>query len=305
MTKKTFHRLTNSLGVVLGVSLIVFFIMYLTGDPAKLMLPLDATTEQVDALRQEMGLNDPVLVQYGRFLKGVVVGDFGESLRHKQPALKLVLERMPATMQLAGAALAITLVLAVPLGILAATHKDSIYDHLASALAVCGQSVPVFWLGLVLQMILGAHLQLFPIFGRGTWANLVLPAVTLGLYSTAAIMRLLRSKLVEVLTQDYIRTARAKGLTETAVLIRHALKNALLPVVTVIGLQMGALLGGAVITETIFAWPGVGRLMVQAIFNRDIPLVQAGVFVLAIVIVAINLLTDIAYTYLDPRIHYN
>lgn len=234
-----------------------------------------------------------------------MVGDFGESLRHKQPALGLIMERMPATMQLAGAALLITILLSVPLGILAATKKDSIYDRLASAFAVAGQSMPVFWLGLLLQMVLGAQMELFPIFGRGTLAHLVLPSVTLGFYSTAAIMRLLRSKLVEVLNQDYIRTARSKGLSEPAILIRHAIKNALLPVITVIGLQMGALLGGAVITETIFAWPGVGRLMVQAIFNRDMPIVQAGVFVMAVLIVLINLLTDIAYTYLDPRIHYN
>ena len=305
MAKNTLSKLARAALVILGVSVLVFYIMHLTGDPANLMLPLDATQEQVDALRQQMGFNDPIFVQYGRFMRGVMVGDFGESLRHKQPALGLILERMPATMQLAGAALLITISLSVPLGILAATKKDSIYDRLASAFAVAGQSMPVFWLGLLLQMVLGAQMELFPIFGRGTLAHLVLPSVTLGFYSTAAIMRLLRSKLVEVLNQDYIRTARSKGLSEPAILIRHAIKNALLPVITVIGLQMGALLGGAVITETIFAWPGVGRLMVQAIFNRDMPIVQAGVFVMAVLIVLINLLTDIAYTYLDPRIHYN
>lgn len=305
MAKNTLSKLARAVLVILGVSVIVFYIMHLTGNPANLMLPLDATQEQVDVLRQQMGLNDPIFVQYGRFMRGVMVGDFGESLRHKQPALGLILERMPATMQLAGAALLITISLSVPLGILAATKKDSIYDRLASAFAVAGQSMPVFWLGLLLQMVLGAQMELFPIFGRGTLAHLVLPSITLGFYSTAAIMRLLRSKLVEVLNQDYIRTARSKGLSEPAILLRHAIKNALLPVITVIGLQMGALLGGAVITETIFAWPGVGRLMVQAIFNRDMPIVQAGVFVMAVLIVMINLLTDIAYTYLDPRIHYN
>ena len=305
MAKKTLGRLARAALVILGVSIIVFYIMHLTGDPANLMLPLDATQAQVDALRQQMGLNDPLFVQYGRFMRGVLVGDFGESLRHKQPALGLIMERMPATMQLAGSALLITISLSLPLGILAATKKDSIYDRLASSFAVAGQSMPVFWLGLLLQMVLGAQMEVFPIFGRGTLAHMVLPSVTLGFYSTAAIMRLLRSKLVEVLNQDYIRTARAKGLSEAAILVRHAIKNAFLPVITVIGLQMGALLGGAVITETIFAWPGVGRFMVQAIFNRDMPVVQAGVFVMAVVIVGINLLTDIAYTYLDPRIHYN
>jgi peptide/nickel transport system permease protein len=295
----------HALVVVLGVSMVVFGIMHLTGDPAVLMLPLDATVEEVEAFRAQMGLNDPLVVQYGRFITRALRGDFGQSIRHRQPAMSLILERMPATAQLAGMALLITLVISMPLGVLAAARKDSACDRLASLLAILGQSVPVFWLGLMLQMTLGAGLGWFPIFGRGTLLHLVMPAVALGLYSTAAMMRMLRSKMLEVLGQDFIRTAHAKGLSETAVLIRHALKNALLPVVTVFGLQMGALLGGAVITETIFAWPGVGRLMVQAISNRDMPLVQAGVLLLAAIIVGINLVTDIIYAYLDPRIHYN
>lgn len=305
MAKRTFTRLRHALVVILGVSIVVFSIMHLTGDPALLMLPLDATPDEVFAFRESMGLNDPVVTQYLRFAGGALRGDFGTSIRHKQPALALILERMPATAQLAGMALLITLLVALPLGTLAAARKDSIYDKIASLLAIFGQSVPVFWLGLVLQMTLGAQLRWFPIFGRGTVMHLVMPAIALGLYSTAAIMRMLRSKMVEVLNQDYIRTAQAKGLNEVVILIRHAMKNALLPVITVFGLQIGALLGGAVITETIFAWPGVGRLMIQAISNRDIPLVQAGVLVLSVIIVSINLLMDIIYTYLDPRIQYN
>ena len=305
MGRRALTRVGHALVVILGVSLVVFSIMHLTGDPALLMLPLDATPAEVNAFRESMGLNDPVYVQYLRFAGGALKGDFGDSIRHKQPAMALILERMPATAQLAGMALLITVVVALPLGTLAAARKDSIYDKLASLLAIFGQSVPVFWLGLVLQMTLGAQLQWLPIFGRGTILHLVMPAIALGLYSTAAIMRMLRSKMVEVLSQDYIRTAQAKGLGEITILIKHAMKNAMLPVITVFGLQIGALLGGAVITETIFAWPGVGRLMIQAISNRDMPLVQAGVLVLSSIIVGINLLMDVVYTYLDPRIHYN
>ncbi|HSL93205.1 MAG TPA: ABC transporter permease [Bacillota bacterium] len=305
MIRRLLSRLVHAMVVVVGVSVIVFAVMHLTGDPAVLMLPLDTPPEQVAAFRTQMGLDDPLYVQYWRFATSALRGDFGDSIRHRQPALMLILERMPATLQLTGMALLITLLLALPLGVLAAAHRDSACDRLASLLAILGQSVPVFWLGLMLQITLGTGLGWFPIFGRGTLSHLILPSITLGLYSTAAMMRMLRSKMLEVLGQDYIRTAHSKGLSETAVLLRHALKNALLPVVTVFGLQLGALLGGAVITETIFAWPGVGRLMVQAISNRDLPLVQAGVLVLAMIIVSINLLTDVAYVYLDPRIHYN
>ena len=305
MAKAIFSRIAHALVVVMGVSMIVFGIMHLTGDPAVLMLPLDTTPEQLAAFRSQMGLDDPLYVQYFRFASHALQGDFGESIRHRQPAMALILERMPATLQLTGMALLLTLLMSLPLGVLAAARKDSACDRMASVFAILGQSVPVFWLGLMLQIMFGAGLGWFPIFGRGTIGHLVLPAITLGLYSTAAMMRMLRSKMLEVLGQDYIRTAHSKGLSETAVLLRHALKNALLPVVTVFGLQLGALLGGAVITETIFAWPGVGRLMVQAISNRDIPLVQAGVLLLATIIVGINLLTDVIYVYLDPRIHYN
>lgn len=295
-------RLLRSLLVMFGVSLLTFLLTHLTGDPAALMLPLDATPEQAAILRAELGYDAPLWQQYLRFLQQAIGGDFGLSLRHKQAALPLILERMPATLELAGTALITSLLLAIPLGVLAACRRNSWLDHASSLLAILGQSLPAFCWGLMLQLVFGLLLPILPITGRGTPANLILPALTLGLGSTASTMRLLKSSLLEVLQQDYVRTARAKGLPNWLVIGKHALRNALLPVVTVIGLQMGTLIGGAVIVESIFAWPGVGRLLVQAISNRDLPLVQAGVFVLAVGIVTINLCTDLLYTWLDPRI---
>ncbi|MGI5840178.1 MAG: ABC transporter permease [bacterium] len=298
-------RLQQSILVILGVSVIVFLIMHLTGDPASLMLPLDTSPEDIAAFRSAMGFDDPLYAQYFRFLKNAVRGDFGLSLRHNQPALHLVLERLPATIELTAAAMLIALVVAIPTGVVAATRRYSAADYIGTVAGLWGQSMPVFWLGIMLILLFAVKLPLFPPSGRGGLSHLVLPAVTLGMYSTATIMRLLRSGMVEVLKQDYIKTARAKGLAGKVVIYKHALKNALIPVATVVGLQFGALLGGAVIAESIFAWPGVGRLAVQAINGRDMPLVQAVVFVMALTIVLINLLTDIAYTYLDPRIRYN
>ncbi len=296
------HRLRRALLVILGVSLFAFMIVHLTGDPAVLMLPPDATIEQVEEFRQAMGFNDPLWQQYLRWLSKAVRGDFGLSLRHQQPALALIAERMPATVELTVAALLVALLLGIPLGVWTGSKGNSLPSFLGSIFGLLGQSMPVFWLALMLQLLFGLIIPIFPLTGRGTISQLVMPAIALGLYTTATIMRLLQSQMGEVLQQDYIRTARSKGLSYTRVVFKHALRNALLPVVTIVGLQLGTLLGGAVITESIFAWPGVGRLLVQAINNRDIPLVQAGVFVLAIGIVTINLVTDLLYTWLDPRI---
>lgn len=296
------RRLWRSLLVILGVSLFSFMIVHLTGDPATLMLPLDATAEQVDEFRQVMGFNDPLWQQYLRWLSKAVRGDFGHSLRHQQPALTLILERMPATVELTLAALTVAMLAGIPLGVWAASRRNSFAAYAGAVFSMLGQSMPVFWLALMLQLLFGLVIPVLPLTGRGSFGQLIMPAIALGMYSTATIMRLLKSNMSEVLQQDYIRTARSKGLSRTLVVFKHALRNALLPVVTIIGLQLGSLLGGAVITESIFAWPGVGRLLVQAINNRDIPLVQAGVFVLAVSIVTINLLTDVLYTWLDPRI---
>jgi peptide/nickel transport system permease protein len=296
------RRLLQSLVVLFGVSFVVFAILFLTGDPALVLLPPDASAEDVRRFREVMGFNDPFLVQYGRFLKGALRGDFGQSIRHGEPAFTLVLERMPATFELAGAALALALCLSVPAGIVSAVRRNSVLDYVATVVALFGQSLPTFWLGIMLILVFSVQFHLLPSSGRGTLEHLVLPAVTLGLFTTARITRLTRSGMLEVLNQDYIRTARAKGVSDPPVVWKHALKNAAIPIVTIIGIELGTLLGGSVITETIFAWPGVGRLSVQAIANRDYPVVQAAVFLLATTFVVVNLIVDLIYTYLDPRI---
>ncbi len=297
-----FRRLLQSLLVLFGVSCVVFFILYLTGDPALVLLPPDASAEDVIRFREVMGFNDPFVVQYGRFLAGALRGNFGQSIRHGEPAFDLVIERMPATFELAGAGLAIALCLAIPAGIISAVRRNTLADYVATVVALLGQSMPTFWLGIMLILVFSVQFNLLPSSGRGGLQHLVLPAVTLGLFTTARITRLTRSGMLEVLNQDYIRTARAKGVSNQPIVWKHALKNAAIPIVTIVGIELGTLLGGSVITETIFAWPGVGRLSVQAIYNRDYPVVQAAVFLLATTFVLVNLLVDVIYTYLDPRI---
>jgi peptide/nickel transport system permease protein len=302
MTTYFARRLLQSLVVLLGVSFVVFFILHLTGDPALVLLPPDASPEDVRRFREAMGFNDPFLVQYGRFLGGALRGDFGQSIRHGESAFHLVAERMPATFELAGAALLLALVLSIPAGIISAVRRNTVLDYVSTVVALLGQSMPTFWLGIMLILLFSVQFHLLPSSGRGTLEHLILPAVTLGLFTTARITRLTRSGMLEVLGQDYIRTARAKGVSNPPVVWKHALKNAAIPIVTIVGIELGTLLGGSVITETIFAWPGVGRLSVQAIANRDYPVVQAAVFLLAATFVVVNLLVDIIYTYLDPRI---
>jgi peptide/nickel transport system permease protein len=295
-------RLFHSIFVLIGISVVVFIILHLTGDPAALLMPMDATPEQVAQFRKEMGFTDPLLVQYWRFFKGTLRLDFGLSFRHSQPALDLVLERMPATIQLTITAMIIAMIIAVPVGIISAIRRNSILDHIGMTGALLGQSTPVFWLGIMLILVFSVTFQWFPSSGRGTLEHLILPAVTLGMFSMARTARMMRSSMLEVLGQEYMKTARAKGLSPRMVILKHALKNALIPVVTIVGMELGTLLGGAVITETVFAWPGVGRLAVQAIYNRDYPVVQAAVFLLASIFVLVNLVVDILYTYLDPRV---
>ena len=296
------RRLLQSLVVLLGVSFVVFFILFLTGDPAAVMLPPEASAEDIQRFRESMGFNDPFFVQYGRFLLGALRGNFGTSIRHGEPAFTLVVERMPATFELAGAALVIALLLAIPAGIVSAVRRNTLVDYISTVVALLGQSMPTFWLGIMLILVFSVQFHVLPSSGRGTWQHLVLPAVTLGLFTTARITRLTRSGMLEVLNQDYIRTAKAKGVSDPPVVWKHALKNAAIPIVTIVGIELGTLLGGSVITETIFAWPGVGRLSVQAIYNRDYPVVQAAVFLLAATFIVVNLLVDLIYTYLDPRI---
>ena len=296
------RRLLQTLVVLLGVSVLSFGTLFLSGDPTMLMAGESWNQEQVTAFRHQMGFDRPWIVQYADFLGKAVRGDFGVSLRQQQPTTRLIADRLPATLQLAGASMAIALSVGVPLGVGAATRRGSVWDNVLMLGGLLGQSLPVFWLGLLLIMVFAVGLGWFPVAGTGGPQHVVLPAVTLGLFSTAYIARMTRSSMLEVLGRDYVRTARAKGLTPRTVVVGHALRNALIPLLTVVGLQFGALLGGAVITETIFAWPGVGRLTIQAIQAKDLPLVQACVMFLAILFVAANLVVDILYAYLDPRI---
>jgi peptide/nickel transport system permease protein len=311
MTTYIVRRLLQSILVVVGVSLLVFFILYQTGDPTYLSVSTDATTEEYLRVRHELGYDRPWFVQYADYFSGMVQGDFGESLRQRRPVTDVIREKLPATLELTVASLAIALAVALPVGIISATKRNSIWDNFAMLFALAGQSVPVFFLGIMLLYIFGGQLGWFPIGGRGVDGlrdelhHLVLPAITLAAFSMARNARLVRSNLLEVLGQDYVRTARAKGLREYAVILRHALKNSLIPVITIIGLEFGALLGGAVVTETVFAWPGVGSMVVRAIGQRDFPVVVGSVTVLSMLFVGINLLVDLTYGYLDPRIRYN
>jgi len=295
------RKLAHTAFVAFGVVTLVFAALRMSGDPAATMLPGDASVDELRDLRHALGLDQPLHVQYVKFLASAVTGDFGTSRRHQEPAMALVLERLPATLELAFAALVLSVVVALPLGIVAALHRGRLADMLAMAFAVVGQATPYFWMGIMLILIFAVELQWLPTSGRGGIERLILPAVTLGTHFMAVLARLTRTSMLEVLGQNYVTTARAKGLTERSVVLVHALKNAAVPVVTLIGLQFGTLLGGAVVTETIFAWPGVGRLAVQSIFVRDYPVVQAGVFVLALTFVGINLLVDLLYGWLDPR----
>jgi peptide/nickel transport system permease protein len=296
------RRFLEFLVVILGVLTIVFLLQRLSGDPTNMLLPIDATEQVRAELRRQLGLDRPILVQYLQFLGNVAVGDLGDSYRFRQPALGLVLDRLPATLLLAGASLLIALVIALPLGILAAVYRNTWIDTLATGISLIGQAMPVYWLGLLGILLFAVQWRLLPSMGGGSFAALILPATTLAVYSASRIMRLTRSAMLDVLHQDYVRMARAKGLSEGKVLIKHALRNASIPIVTIIGLQFGGLLGGAVITETVFAWPGVGRLAVNAVQQRDFPVVQAVTVVIAIAFSLINLIVDLLYAKLNPRV---
>lgn len=297
------RRAWQSLFVLLGLTTIVFFLLRLSGDPIRLLAPVDTTAQELETLRRAYGLDRPLVEQYLQFLFRAIQGDFGTSIRNGQPVLDLVLERLPATGKLALTAFAIAMIVAFPLGILAAVKRNTWVDRVLMSLALLGQSMPVFWLGVLLILVFAVNLQVLPATGtRDGWRSLILPAITLGMFSMARTARLLRTELVETLGTDYIRTGRAKGLSESAVVWRHAVRNALIPTVTLIALDLGALLAGSVITETIFAWPGVGRLAVDAIYGRDYPVVQGVVILMAVLYVVVNLLVDLLYTVLNPRV---
>jgi peptide/nickel transport system permease protein len=298
------RRAIGALYVLIGVAAIVFVIVHLTGDPAAVMMPPEATASDLASFRHLHGFDRPLIVQFGAFAAGVLRGDFGDSLRHGEPALGLALERLPASGELALAALAIAVCVAVPTGIMAALKRNSPLDVIARTFALIGQSTPVYWLGIMLILVFAVQLNWLPTGGMGGANHFILPALTLGLFTTAKIMRLTRAAMLDILQSDYLRTARAKGVRPFALVMNHALRNAWLPIVTVVGVELGTLFSQAIITETIFAWPGIGRLAVQAIYDRDYPVVEVVVLIAATVFVVVNLLVDLSYALLDPRIRY-
>lgn len=299
------RRLYQSIFVLIGATLVAFLVTRSTGDPVLLMLPEDASVEQIEYMRTYLGLDKPIPVQYINFLGKAITGDLGSSTRQKTSVTSLILERAPATLQLTFIALAIGIILSFPLGVFVATRRNTIWDLLGTAFSLLGQAMPSFWIGLMLILIFGVKLQILPISGRGTLAHLVLPSITLGFFVTGRLTRLVRSGMLEVLSQDYIRTARSKGLLEKTVIWYHALQNASIPVITLIGLEFASLLSGAIVIETVFAWPGMGRLVVNAVFQRDFPIVQGVVLMSAGIFVLVNLLVDLIYSVLDPRISYS
>jgi peptide/nickel transport system permease protein len=304
MTAFRVRRLVRTIVVLWGVTTIVFVVTRLSGDPIALIVPPEAPRAEIERVRAQFGFDRPLPVQYGIFIRRAVVGDFGQSIRQRQPAMRLALERLPATLQLAAWSFLFAVVVGVPLGIVAGVRPRSLWDNLTMTVAVVGQAVPTFYLGILLIIFVAVRLGWLPVGGRGDWKTLVLPVVTLGTYAMASIARLTRSAMLEVMSQDYVRTGRAKGLSELTVTLRHGFRNALIPVVTIMGLQFGTLLGGAVVTETIFAWPGLGLLAINGIGSRDYPVVQAAVFLAAVSFVIINLVVDLLYSQLDPRIRY-
>ncbi|NMB28285.1 MAG: ABC transporter permease [Tissierellia bacterium] len=304
MIKYIFRRIVMLIPVILGVTFIVFSLMYITpGDPARLVLGESAPDEAVQQLREEMGLNKPFLVQYGNYIKNLVVNrDIGISYVTKRPVMQEILSAFPATVKLAGLSIFFAIIIGIPIGIISAVKKYSFFDNISMIFALIGISMPVFWLGLLLILLFSVKLKVLPASGFSSFKDMILPAVSLGAQSVAVITRMTRSSMLEVIRQDYIRTARAKGQKEKVVILKHSLGNALIPIITSIGLQFGGLLGGAVLTESIFSIPGIGRLMVESIKMRDFPVVQGSVLFIAISFSIVNLLVDLLYAYVDPRI---
>ena len=299
------RRLLLTIPVLLGVATLVFSLIHLIpGDPAQAMLGEAAPQADVVELRHRLGLDRPLIEQYGMFLKGLVKGDLGTSLRTGQPVTDQIIERMPATFELAAAAMIVAIAFAMPLGIVAAVRRGTVADHAAMTISLAGVSVPNFWLGPMLAIIFAVELGWLPVSGRGTWAHLVLPAISLGAALAAILARMTRATMLEELREQYVQAARARGVSKSRAVLRHAFRNSLIPVVTLLGLQFGAVLTGAVITETIFAWPGIGRLLIQSIGFRDYPLVQGCILLIALIYVGVNLATDMVYGVLDPRIRY-
>ena len=305
MLRYLLRNLLQLILVMLAVGTTVFLLVFLSGDPVMLMVPMNATREEIEALREALGLNQPLWVQYGRYMIRAVQGDFGLSIKAGQPAVNLVLERIPATLELGIAGMLLATVVGMTVGIVSALRRDSWIDAFGRLLALGSQAMPIFWLGLILIIIFSVKLRLLPPFGRGGIQELIMPAITMATYNIPLILRLTRSTLFDVLHQDYVRTARAKGLPERRVILVHVLRNAAIPLVTVIGMNFGRILGGAIVTETVFAWPGVGLLSIEAVFTADYPVIMASTIILVVSVVVVNFLTDLTYGILDPRIRHS
>ncbi len=304
MSRFLLGRLIQAAVTLLLLSVVVFALARATGDPLTLVLPLGATDEDFANARHYLGLDQPVAVQYAKFVGNALRGDFGTSLRARRPVNDLLAERFPNSLKLAAFSMAVTLLLAFPLGVLAAARKDTVFDTAAKIVATLGQALPTFWIGIVLIEVVGGRLQWLPAGGTGGLSHYIMPGLTLGWFILAGMMRLIRSSLLEVLDSDFVRTARAKGVAERSVIWRHALRNALIPVTTFAGVYFAILVTTAIVVETVFAWPGMGRLAYEAITARDFPVIQAVVLVTAVVVVVVNISVDVIYVYIDPRIHY-
>jgi len=304
MQRYFLSKVGQSLLLLFGVMLLVFFMVRITGDPAALMMPREASQEAVEAFREQMGFNRPLLVQFWDFLTKAITGDFGKSLHFKTPAMPLVLERLPATLQLATVALLMAVIVGIPLGLIGGFNPGSLVDSVGRALALLGQSIPNFWLAMIMIIFFGVRLRWFPTFGRDQWNSVIMPAFVLGLPVMGQIVRLTRSAVLEIRGEDYIRTAHSKGLEPRVIYVKHVLRNVAIPLVSVIGVQFGYMLGGSIYIEAIFAWPGMGGLLEQSIGWRDYPLVQAIAVFTSVVVLTLNLLTDLAYAVIDPRIRY-
>ena len=304
MVKYIIRRLIAMIPVVIGITFLVFMIMQLApGDPVRMILGDSAEPEAIEAMREEMGLNDPVLVQYGRYMVNLLHGDMGTSYTNQRPVAHEVFSRVPATFELALVSAVVSILIAIPLGVVAAVKQNTLFDNLSMGLSLVGISMPAFWLALMLMLVFSLRLGWFPVQGNSDgWRSFVLPSIAIGFMNMAAIARTTRSSMLETIRQDYIRTARSKGISEGEVIMHHAFGNALIPTITVVGVQLGGLLGGAVLTETVFAWPGLGRLMVQAVNGRDVPVVMGCIVILSIGFSIVNLIVDLAYGFIDPRV---
>ncbi len=302
MRKYLLNRFLQSLIAILGITMVVFFVLHLAGDPVDLLVPPSASIEDIERLRAEMGFDDPVMVQYARFMGNMLHGDLGMSYNYNEPALTLVLERLPATLRLTGAALFISLLFGIPAGVISAVKRNSRIDAVIRTLALLGQCLPAFWLGIIMILLFSVKLHWLPTSGNESWKSIIMPAFTLGVYTAATVTRLLRSNMIEVLSKEYIDTAKAKGLAPAMVIMKHAFKNAISTVLTVLGMQVALLLGGSVITETVFGWPGIGRLAVQSITNSDFNVVLAIVILMASGFVLINFIVDLLYSIINPRV---